>query len=110
MIKIDFSEIDGRGVFATQDIEIGVELTCEVMIFENNVECLKKWSYPWSKTHFSFCVGFGSFFNHSDNPNIKIKNIDKVNLTKTFVITKQVNKGDELLLYYNETFKNQLQG
>jgi hypothetical protein len=110
MIKIDFSEIDGRGVFATQDIEIGVELTCEVMIFENNVECLKKWSYPWSKTHFSFCVGFGSFFNHSDNSNIKIKSIDKVNLTKTFVITKQVNKGDELLLYYNETFKNQLQG
>lgn len=46
MIKIDFSEIDGRGVFATQDIEIGVELTCEVMIFENNIECLKKWSYP----------------------------------------------------------------
>jgi SET domain-containing protein len=27
MVKIDFSEIDGRGVFATQQIRVGTELT-----------------------------------------------------------------------------------
>ena len=100
MIKVDFSQIDGRGVFATQKVDVGTELVCDVMLFENDNKHLIKWSYPWSKTHFSFCVGFGSFFNHNDTPNVKIKSIDKEKLTKTFVVIKEVNKGDELFLNY----------
>ena len=102
MIKVDVSKIHGRGVFATQRINKGTELICDVMIFENNLKNLKKWSYPWTQTHFSFCVGFGSFFNHNDIPNLKIKSIDKIKLTKTFVVIKELNEGDELLLNYGK--------
>jgi hypothetical protein len=102
MIKVDFSEIDGRGVFATQDIGIGTELTCDVMIFENDVKFLEKWTYPWDKDHFSFCVGFGSFFNHSQIPNVKIKSVDKKRLTKTFVVINDIKEGEELLLCYGK--------
>jgi len=105
MIKVDFSEIDGRGVFATEDILVGVELTCNVMIFKNSVNFLEKWTYPWDKDHFSFCVGFGSFFNHSDTPNVKIKSIDKKLLTKTFIVINDIKKGEELLLNYSKRIK-----
>jgi hypothetical protein len=100
MVKIDFSEIDGKGVFATQQIGVGTELICDVMVFENSVKSLLKWSYPWSRTHFSFCVGFGSFFNNNDIPNIK--SIDREKLTKTFVVIKEIKKGDELFLNYGK--------
>jgi SET domain-containing protein len=102
MIKIDFSEIDGRGVFATKQIKVGTELTCDVMLFDNSVKTLSKWSYPWNKTHFSFCVGFGSFFNHNDIPNVKIKSINREKLTKTFVVIKEIKKGNELFLNYGK--------
>ena len=102
MIRVDFSKIDGRGVFATQEIDTGTELICDVMLFENGVKALAKWSYPWSRTHFSFCVGFGSFFNHSDRPNVRIKGIDKEKLVKTFVITRKINRGEELVLDYGK--------
>jgi SET domain-containing protein len=102
MVKVDFSKIDGRGVFATGPIYAGTELTCEVMLFENGIEALAKWSYPWSRTHFSFCVGFGSFFNHSDRPNVRIKGIDKEKLVKTFVVTRKIDTGEELFLDYGK--------
>ena len=34
--------------------------------------------------------------------NVKIKSIDKKQLTKTFVVIKNIKEGEELLLYYGK--------
>lgn len=101
MVKVDYSKIHGRGVFTTMFIPKNTELTCDVLLFDNKVTELHQWSFPWDRNKFSMCIGFGSFFNHSDSPNVRIKSIDKNKLTKTFEIIKDVVEGEELLLKYN---------
>jgi SET domain-containing protein len=100
MIKVSFSKIHGRGVFAAWPIPKGTELECDVLLFDNEAQSLKTWSYPWSRNHYSVCMGFGSFLNHSEIPNVKIERIDKEKLTKTFKVIKDINEGEELFLNY----------
>ena len=104
MVEINTSKIHGRGVFALTNIPKGTELICDVILFNNSVKELYKWSFPWDKNYFSICMGFGSFFNHSDLHNVKIKKIDKNKLTKTFELTKDVVNGEELFLNYGKHF------
>jgi SET domain-containing protein len=100
MIKVDFSKIHGRGVFATKPIPKGTELECDVLLLDNDTQTLKTWSYPWSRNQYSVCIGFGTFLNHSETPNVKIERISKERLTKTFKVVKDINEGEELLLKY----------
>ncbi len=104
MIEVKKSNVHGRGVFATENIPRGTELSCDVILIE---KCLEKnhidiniYSFPWNKTHYSICMGFASFFNHSRTPNIKNKRIDKEHLKDYFITIKDINIGEELFIDY----------
>jgi SET domain-containing protein len=100
MVKVDFSRIHGRGVFATMPIPKDTELECNVLVIDNDDKALKTWSYPWSRDQYAICIGFGTFLNHSKKPNLRIERINKERLTKTFRVVKDINEGEELLLNY----------
>jgi hypothetical protein len=103
-IEIKTSLIDGKGVFALNDLQPGTLLPCDIItINKNNIDQnLVKYVYPYSKAKnlVSICLGFGSFFNSSELPNTKIKKLDKKNLILWFEIIKLVKKGEELFLKY----------
>ena len=107
MVIIRNSNVHGEGVFSKTQLMKGTELTCSVILFNKTVkdDNLLKYSYPWDNLYYSLCVGFGSFFNHSITPNIKINSIDKIQLTKTFVILSTVEKGQELFLNYGKSIE-----
>ncbi len=112
MVEVKNSLIHGKGVFATQNISKGTYLTCDVILFLNGEidkeSELRKYVFPFRLKINCICAGFGSFFNHSSEPNVKIKAIDFVNRTKTFEIINNVIHGDELFLNYGyqPDFKN----
>ena len=101
LIEIKFSKIQGKGVFAKQNIIKGTKLCCDVILIDNST-VLKEYQYPWHKNISSICIGFGSYFNHSHNPNVKIYRVDKNKLTKTFITLKPISAGEELLIEYNK--------
>jgi SET domain-containing protein len=100
MIKVRKSNIHGRGVFATKSILSGTILECDIILLENNKKDLYTYSFPWDKNHYSICMGFASFLNNSENPNLKIKSIDKDKLTKTFITIRDIKADEELLIKY----------
>jgi len=105
LIEIKNSEIHGKGVFAKVDIKKDTELVCDIITipFNNLSDELKQYHYPYSRINIhtvSLCMGFGSFFNHSVTPNIRVYLMNKELLTKTFKTIKDINKGDELFLDY----------
>lgn len=107
-IEIKSSAIHGRGVFAKELISAGVEMTCEVVVIPKSSEgLLHIYRYPWDRLNNqdSICIGFGSFFNHSNDPNVKVKSIDKFSLTKTFITLKDIQPGDELFINYGSGTK-----
>ena len=70
----------------------------DVILVNDNI--LSDYQYPWLAKTKSICMGFGSFFNHSIEPNIQILKIDKIKLRKYFIILRDIKKGEELLLKY----------
>lgn len=107
MLEVRKSNIHGRGVFCDTFIPKGTELICDVILIdktlENNYKDINIYSFPWDKNHYSICAGFASFFNHAENPNVKIFKIDKDNLKICFITLKDINIGDELLIKYSNT-------
>jgi uncharacterized protein len=104
-LEIRKSPVHGKGVFATKNIPSKHIFICNVLLIPKNEDYkgpLYEYHYPWSRTHDSICMGFGSFFNHSSMPNIRILNIDKDNLTKTFVTLRDIKKGEEIFIFYNK--------
>jgi SET domain-containing protein len=98
LIEIKKSNIHGKGVFAKTFIPKNTQLYCDIIEIEKNI--LNKYQYPWNGNIKCVCVGFGSFFNSSNKPNVKINKIDKINLIKYFITLKNIQKGEELTLNY----------
>jgi SET domain-containing protein len=104
MVEIRKSDIQGRGVFATQFIPKGTKLSCDVVLINKNLydnfEVINIYAFPWDKDNYSICFGFASFINHSKTPNIRNFNIDKENLKDYFITLFDININNELLLDY----------
>lgn len=108
-IQVQKSSIHGRGVFATEFLPKGTTLTCDVRIFDESKSPIPTelidYTFPWNRHIYSICFGFGSFFNHSNIPNVQILSKNTVKLTKTFIILADITKGDELFLNYGYNTK-----
>lgn len=103
MLEIKKSQIHGKGIFTKEKLYKGQLLVCDVLIFEHVSDFpLKDYLYPWTKGKSSMCIGFGSYLNHSDDPNTVIKNIDVENLTKTFMLLDDVDIDQELTIKYSK--------
>lgn len=112
-IKVDFSSIHGRGVFATSDIMSGeiIEECHFVKIGEPKFELLdpeiKKISFAWPKGSNNchvIVLGFGSIYNHSDNNNA-IWITDPIKNCFTFLSVKDIRSGEEICTNYLNTRK-----
>lgn len=116
-VKLKPSNIHGVGVFAIKDIpenvnpfgteplEDWIQLEKEQFNIlpeeiKNLIEtyCTKEEGKYWvPKYGFKGRWGIASFLNHSNNPNVI-----SINNGNTFKTIKKINKGDELLINYND--------
>jgi len=107
-IYVTKSPIHGYGVFASETIFEG-EVIEECPIYDLNIPFGTasslfidyRFNWPqgdtWEKQVLAW--GYGSLYNHSNNPNAYWRsNLEKE--TFEFVCSKQINYGEEILVYY----------
>jgi len=108
-IFIDDSKIPkaGRGVFANGSIKKGEIIEeCPVFVLsKKDYPIIKKtglrnYYFMWGKVTSAICFGYGSFYNHSYNPNATYKKNIK-NQKIEFVAIKDIDKGEEITANYN---------
>lgn len=100
------SPIHGLGVFAAQDISVGdVVEVCPLLKLDidNKNELLADYRFWWGnngeRAFYVIALGYGSIYNHSNNPNAYFFN-NEDNFTIDFVATQKIKKGDEVLVDY----------
>lgn len=121
-IKVDYSKVEGKGIFATNDIEEGelVERCPMVRLGHrsNYIHDPVLWQYCYTqpkcdcsecKNHgfyFWMVLGYGMIYNHQDIPNTKW--VFNYNSSYADVIaSKPIKKGEEVFVSYgNSYFKN----
>ncbi len=111
LVEIKVSPIHGKGVFAKQNIKQGqVIAVSHVALLHHNEElpeCIATLEFPWDEEYYALCLSdVGSFFNHDRNFNAKVVQQDKENLTQTFSATRDIAKGEEVMIYYNDDFES----
>ena len=108
-IEVKPSPIHRYGVFAKKDICINeVVEECPVVIFDkltrNYQEALSTGrSFQWSDDNCVIALGYGSMYNHSEEPNAEFKS-DYENEILSFIATKDIPAGAEVLISYGDTY------
>lgn len=109
-ITVKPSELHGLGVFALRKIKKG-EIIEETPLLQLPIEpgerstLLMNHRYVWPKGSEWEChvvaLGYGALYNHSNTPNADWENNFE---NKTFIFTalKDINPGEEILLYYGD--------
>jgi SET domain-containing protein len=110
MVEIKESSIHGKGVFAARDIDAGEILSVSHVTLlhhdEQLPEAIATLEFPWNDEYYALCLsGVGSFFNHDKHFNAKVLHQDKEHLTQTFVSTRNIEKGEEIFIFYNPDFE-----
>ncbi len=97
----------GRGVFAVVAINKGevIEICPVLVLPEDNYKLAKKtilrdYYFMWGKKTSAICFGFGSFYNHSYEPNATYKKNIKEK-TIEFIALEDIKKNSEITVNYN---------
>jgi len=103
-IEVKKSNIHGLGVFANNEIKYGEIIErCHYSILEKNTidKVLWRYAFPYPKNGDKTSVvwGYGSIYNHSQNPNIEYYYEGDMIVFKS--LTK-IMEGEELVHNYNE--------
>jgi uncharacterized protein len=101
------SPIHGYGVFADQEIQSDEMIEeCHVLpIPVNNKQCnpnLNNYTFT-SPLGDLLSLGFGSTYNHSDQPNARF-DTDEEHSLLIFYATKRIKQGEEILISYGENW------
>ena len=95
------SDIHGFGCFAARKFTNGEKICVNVLVKSTtDVSSIVTHTFPWGRDESSIVLSGLTYCNASSDPNLKIFSIDKANLTKTFLVIKDIDVGDELLLNY----------
>lgn len=110
-IFLDKSPIHGWGVFAKEDIESGeVFEECPILslpmkygeVSEMFIDYRFNWPqgvHEWEEQ--VIALGFGSFYNHSENANAYwVSNHNE--RTFKFISNRNINKGEEIFVWYGD--------
>ena len=95
----------GRGVFAACSFSPGevVEI-CPVVLLDLKTQPfprqIRRLVYNWSKTQVALALGYGSLYNHHDQPNLTFKR-NTTNQTITFSARRQIQPGAQLTISYD---------
>ncbi len=92
------SIIEGFGCFANRTFLIGEIIRIPIILVPR--EPFNKYMFPWDREYCSIVLSEISYCNSSIDNNIKILSICKDSLTKSFIVTKNINIGDEIFLTY----------
>ncbi len=96
----------GRGVFAGQKIQSGTVIEiCPVLVISR-----KEWKYlkntrlanyvfHWKSGSSGLALGYGSLYNHSENPNCEVFWYDGED-TLSYVTVRTIKKGEEICFNY----------
>lgn len=95
----------GRGVFASRDLNSGeIVEVAPVVLLDLKTQpfpaAIRRLAFNWSKTHVVLALGFGSLYNHSDQPNLVFKR-DIETLTITFSTLREIQPGEQLTISYD---------
>lgn len=108
------SEVHGKGVFAGRDIDEGEVLEiCPIILFTKDQladvrrTVLDDYYFDWGEEGewFAFCLGYGSLYNHSYEPNAEY-GMDFDAQTIDFYAIKPIMAGDEIFINYNGDVDN----
>lgn len=106
-IKVDYSSVHGRGVFATDFISQNelIEECHFIKLEEKDFNNLEKsirdilFTWPVNGTELAIVLGFGSIYNHSDYNNASWRT-DMENNIFSFYATRDIFPGDEIFTNY----------
>ena len=106
MIEVKNAGARGRGVFAQRAFSPGEQIELcpvlpipppELAMIDRTV--LYAYYFGWQDGGAIAC-GYGSFYNHSDQPNARYeKNFDRLELV--FLAAEPIEPGDEITIRYN---------
>lgn len=112
-IEVRTSPIQGRGVFATEDIKSGETIeTCHFTLLDqkfNEIDKkLQEYVFAWPKIAYggksAVVWGFGSIYNHNRNNNADWETDEVNNLFRFFTI-KDVKKNEEICTNYGDAYE-----
>lgn len=119
-IRLGYSEVHFRGVFATDDIEEGELIErCPSVALDWRTRYQKDpvvWAYMYTSScpcdeckkhgaHFVMVMGWGQIYNHQDDNNASMK----INLKDNFVdvvALKKIRNGEEIFVSYGSKYFN----
>jgi len=119
-IRLGYSNIHFRGVFATEDIEEGELIErCPVAVLAWRTNYQKDpvvWAYMYTNScpceeckkhgaHFVMVMGWGQIYNHQDDNNASM-NINMKGNFADVVAKKKIKKGEEIFVTYGERYFN----
>ncbi len=97
----------GRGVYAGRAFSPGeIVESCPVILLDLNTQPfprqIRRLVYNWSKTQVALALGYGSLYNHHDQPNLTFKRNTK-NQSISFSARRQIEPGEQLTISYDYT-------
>ena len=119
-IRIGFSAVHSRGVFATEDIESEEIIeTCPMVPLEHRIKYHNDPQlYRYLYTHkcpcldcdkhggiFLMVLGYGMIYNHQDTPNT-IWNFRYKDKVAEVIASRPIKKGEEIFVSYGENYFN----
>jgi uncharacterized protein len=106
-IEIAFLGGKGRGVIASSSIEAHeiIEFSPVIVLPVEQIDQMKRtllyhYFFQWGQHKAALCLGYGSIYNHSKNPNCKYLR-DFQNSAMQFVALRNIPKGEEICTNYN---------
>lgn len=119
-IRLGYSDVHFRGVFATEDIEEGELIErCPIAVMGWRTNYQKDpvvWAYMYTSScpcdeckrhgaHFVMVMGWGQIYNHQDDNNASMNINLKVNVADV-VAKKKILKGEEIFVSYGSKYFN----
>jgi len=103
----------GRGVYSANDIEKGSIIeVCPVIVFSKkdlkkiHLTSLHDYYFLWGKKRRkgAIALGYGSLYNHSENPNAEFE-IDLENNEIRIICSTKISTGSEITISYTNAIK-----
>jgi len=107
-ITIKQSPIHGYGVFAAHDILEGeIVEESHLILFDKKNKTPESTNYlfKWEEDSNALALGYGSIYNHSDNPNVSYTP-DFQNNIMVFKAIRTIKVGEEILSSYGKDWFN----
>jgi hypothetical protein len=99
MVIVKESSIHGKGAFALKDFVKDEILECDVLEITKS-PLVENYIFPFIGSRVCIHVGWASFLNSSERPNLRHLRIDTNRKISYFEVIENIITGDEITLRY----------